>query len=213
MNAIFFRKERYGVQVLERSHPSRLHSEAAGLGVGPNVHTFVETYIKRSDDYAIKLTEMEIWGEKAELLAKMPAPYTMRMTNWKTIYDILKDFLLDDDPNLPAAMYKTDVDVAAVREEDGGVSVRYRDVDTGGEGVLRADLVIAADGANSSIRTQIWQPESPGYAGYVLWRGRVPETVVSEETRKALQDKIVFQRLKGGYMLSYVLPRPWLVLR
>ncbi|KAJ4353197.1 uncharacterized protein N0V89_004923 [Didymosphaeria variabile] len=206
MNAIVLRREGYKVQVLERSHPSKLISEAAGLGVGPNVHTFMETYVKRPDDYGIVLTDIEIWDENAQLSAKVPLPYTMRMTNWRTMYDMLKNALLDDDPDLAAAVYKTHVEVTDVREENAGVSVSYRDLGTGSEGVLRADLVIAADGANSSIRRKVWQPESPAYAGYSLWRGRISDQLVSEETKEALQGKTVIQKLRNGYMLSYFVP-------
>jgi 2-polyprenyl-6-methoxyphenol hydroxylase-like FAD-dependent oxidoreductase len=204
MNAIVLRKEGYTVQILERSHPSQLISEAAGLGVGPNVHTFMEKYVKKHDDYGIAHTEVNIWNENAELAASMPLPYTMRMTNWRILYDIFKDTLLDDDPDSPPAAYKTPVDVTDVREADAGVAVRYRDLDTGDEGVLQVDLVIAADGANSSVRKQLWQPESPGYAGYCLWRGRVSDQLVSEQTQQALRGKAVFQKLKNGYMLSSV---------
>jgi 2-polyprenyl-6-methoxyphenol hydroxylase-like FAD-dependent oxidoreductase len=213
MNAIVLRKEGYTVQVLERSHPSKLISEAAGLGVGPNVHTFLETYAKKHEDYGIAHTEINIWNENAELAVSMQLPYTMRMTNWKILYDIFKDALLEDDPTLPTAVYKTLAEVTDVREADAGVAVRYRDLDTGDEGVLQVDLVIAADGANSCVRNQLWQPISPGYAGYCLWRGRVSDQLVSSQTQEALGGKAVFQKLSNGYMLSSVSLLPELLFR
>ena len=48
-------------------------------------------------------------------------------------------------------------------------------------------------GANSTVRNLV------EYAGYVTWRGRVPEGDVMAETKKALKDRIVVMRFEGGY--------------
>ena len=204
MNAIVLRHAGYKVTVLERSHPSQLYSEAAGLGVGPNVHNFLEKYVPGHGDYSIKMTDLEIWNEEAKLQEQRPLPYPLRMTNWRTVYNILKHALMIEWLDLPTPAYKTSVEAFDVRGESTGVSVRCRDLTTGAEEVLEASLIIAADGANSSVRRNIWQNNSPSYAGYVLWRGRVPDEQISQQTKEAFQDKTVFQRLKNGYMLSYV---------
>lgn len=117
---------------------------------------------------------------------------------------MLKSALMIEWPELPSPTYQTNAEVFDVRGGSVEVSVRYRDLETGAEEDLQTSFLIAADGANSSVRRKIWQDVSPSYAGYVLWRGRVPEGQVSWQTREALQDKAVFQRLGNGYMLSYV---------
>lgn len=46
---------------------------------------------------------------------------------------------------------------------------------TGGSRTMAADLVIAADGLHSPLRTQLFpQHPGPAYAGYLTWRGVVP---------------------------------------
>lgn len=204
MNAIILRHAGYKVNVLERSHPSQLYSESAGLGVGPNMHGLIEKYMPAHEEYAIKMTEYELWDEQAKIQEKRALPYPLRMTNWRTIYDMLKSALMIEWPELPSPTYQTNAEVFDVRGGSVEVSVRYRDLETGAEEDLQTSFLIAADGANSSVRRKIWQDVSPSYAGYVLWRGRVPEGQVSWQTREALQDKAVFQRLGNGYMLSYV---------
>lgn len=202
MNGIVLRRAGFKVLVLERSSPSALHSEAAGLGLAPNVHAFIETFIPNLKDYGVIMTESEIWNEQAQLEERTPLPYPMRMTNWKTIYDVLRDNLLEPEADLHSATYRTSVEVVGVREEGTSVLVRYRDLEKGVEEDLQASLMIAADGANSIIRRTLWPGDTPKYAGYVLWRGRVPDTEVSNQTKEALRSQVIFQHLKNGYILS-----------
>lgn len=202
MNAIVLSREGYKVQVFERSHPSQLISEAAGLGVGPNVHTFLQTYTKVHDTYGIAHTERSTYDENADLIGKLLLPYTLRMVNWTTLYNLLKDAFMNGDAVSSSVVYKTYTEVTNVLEENTRVAVHYRDLETDDQGVLHAEFVVAADGASSSVRRQLWQPESPSYAGYGLWRGRVSDQLISEATRQALQGNTLFQKLQNGYILS-----------
>lgn len=60
----------------------------------------------------------------------------------------------------------------------------FEDLINGGSGEVGADLIIAADGARSTIRRLI-SPDLPNhYAGYLAWRGVVAEEDVSEQARK-----------------------------
>jgi len=168
------------------------------------MHALIEKYMPAHEDYAIKMTEYELWNEKAKIQEKRTLPYALHMTTWRTLYDMLKNAFILERSDLPSPTYQTNAEVFDVREGSAGVSVRYRDLGTGAEEDLQTSFLIAADGANSSVRRKLWQEVSPSYAGYVLWRGRVPESQVSQQTQDALRDKTVFQRLSNGYMLSYV---------
>jgi len=71
---------------------------------------------------------------------------------------------------LPADLIRTGADVVEVTDTDSGAVVRFL---TGeGERTLRADVVVAADGAFSRIRAARW-PEVPApvYSGHSVWRG------------------------------------------
>lgn len=72
----------------------------------------------------------------------------------------------------------------------------------GGE-TIDADLVVAADGIQSSVR-RLLQPEvAPLYAGYVAWRGLVDESELSETTRAQLMGKFGFCLPPREQMLGY----------
>jgi 2-polyprenyl-6-methoxyphenol hydroxylase-like FAD-dependent oxidoreductase len=45
--------------------------------------------------------------------------------------------------------------------------------------VATADLLIGADGAWSAVRQQVLPDIHPTYAGYVAWRGLMPEKALS----------------------------------
>ncbi|HEX8866210.1 MAG TPA: FAD-dependent monooxygenase [Lentzea sp.] len=66
---------------------------------------------------------------------------------------------------LPASSLLADSEVHAVRQDSFGVEVEHRG------GSLRADLVVAADGLNSTLRRQWWPgAEGPRYVGCTGWR-------------------------------------------
>lgn len=71
---------------------------------------------------------------------------------------------------LPSEVVRTDATVVGVA--DG--TVRY--ADSGGEGEIVADLVVAADGIRSTVRNLLW-PEvpAPSYGGSTVWRAVTAE--------------------------------------
>lgn len=62
-----------------------------------------------------------------------------------------------------------------------------------------ANLVIGVDGPNSTIRKLILDGDGPrrNYAGYVAWRGTVPEDQVKPAAREVFQGNITYSMLDG----------------
>jgi len=69
-----------------------------------------------------------------------------------------------------------------------------------------ADLVIAADGPSSTVRARYHPDVKRTYAGYVAWRGTVPENEVSEEAKKVLVERITFFHTRQTQILAYAIP-------
>lgn len=80
--------------------------------------------------------------------------------------------------------------------------VTYSNTETGTSNSIEADLVIAADGGHSVIRTSLVPGISAKYVGYVTWRGAVPEKIVSEASRKLLENRTIIFRTERGYTVS-----------
>lgn len=67
-------------------------------------------------------------------------------------------------------------------------------------------LAVCADGVGSTARAALVPAAVPRYAGYVAWRGVVPETELSDPTRAALDDAITYYVYANSHVLVYPIP-------
>lgn len=194
----------HAVHILERSAPQALQSQAAGIRIGPEVYAFISRYMPHHpQDYHLTPEKVEIVNDEGKVERELETREPLRLTTWKVVYDMLRDCLLDGRGAGPRATYRTLHEVRDVMEgDDGRVSVRYHDIANGTDEILEAEVVIAADGANSFVRQKFLPEISPKYAGYVSWRGRVPESALSDTMREVLRNRCVIHRVEEGYQIS-----------
>ena len=117
-----------------------------------------------------------------------------RFSAWHTMYRTL---LAGLDPD----RYLLGREMTSFASDPDGVSVRFAD---GSE--VRADLLVCADGVNSPSRRALLPEVTPRYAGYVGWRGVVPEAALSRDTHAALHDALTYQLLPNSHVLVYPIP-------
>ena len=72
--------------------------------------------------------------------------------------------------------------------------------------VIHPDLAVFADGVSSTARATLLPEISPHYAGYVAWRGVVPEAELSAATRAVLDDAITYYVYANSHVLVYPIP-------
>lgn len=204
MHGIILKENGFKVQVLERSATEVLDSEAAGIRAGPEVHGFIEQHVRKRFDYAVTAEKVEIVDRDGNVVDELSFPDPLRLTTWKIVYDMLKGALLEAVDGQQVATYQTRQAVQDVQQVGKKVEVKVMDLESGTSTSIESDLVIAADGAHSAIRKKLCPEVTPQYAGYVTWRGRIPETAVYSQTREALRDRCVFLRVGGGYQISCV---------
>ncbi len=117
-----------------------------------------------------------------------------RFSSWNTIYRSLL-------PLFDADHYLLGREVVSFDQDDDGASVTLADGSH-----ARADLLVCADGVGSAARARLVPGVAPAYAGYVAWRGTLPERDASPGTRRALDDAITYQVLDGSHILVYPIP-------
>ena len=117
-----------------------------------------------------------------------------RFSSWNTIYRSLL-------PLFDADRYLLGREVVSFDQDDDGVSVTLADGSRAG-----ADLLVCADGVGSAARASLVPGVTPEYAGYVAWRGTLPERAASPGTRRALDDAITYQVLDASHILVYPIP-------
>ena len=201
MHAVILKELGHNVHILERSAQDVLESQAAGIRAGPDVHTFIEKYVKDYEAYANTLDIVEVVDENGDVVNKFPPAEAMHLTTWSILYYMFKTSLLESTKSI-SAVYDTCKLVEDIQQIGDKMSVTYRDLNDQSSSNLTADLIIAADGANSTVRRTLFPDLSSQYAGYVTWRGTVPENEVSEKTRSALRNRVVLFRTENGYILS-----------
>jgi salicylate hydroxylase len=94
--------------------------------------------------------------------------------------------------------------VSAYVREAGGVRLG---LDTGE--IASADLLVAADGIRSDIRTRMLGPDHPRFTGCVAWRLVVPGSVAPDLPNRAIVwagkgRHAVTYRLRGGALINFV---------
>lgn len=201
LHAIVFKHLGHKVHVLERSSQALLQSQAAGLSAGPEVQNFIKEYVKTDKPYAMLSNLLQVVNKEGTVINSLPSGDTMHLTTWSILYDLLKTHLLDK-ASYPEVQYETGKKVHDVHYNGESVSVVYSDVETGISDTLKADLVIAADGANSAVRETVLPSLRPKYAGYVTWRGTVPENAISEKSKSDLRNRVLLFRTSEGYAVS-----------
>jgi 2-polyprenyl-6-methoxyphenol hydroxylase-like FAD-dependent oxidoreductase len=124
----------------------------------------------------------------------MPRPRIL--SSWGRLYRALKDAL-------PNADYHFGKSLASFQDTPAGVTATFAD-GTRAQG----DLLIGADGIRSTVRAQILPQAEPRYAGYIAWRGLVPEALLPG----ALHDEMFAHNIvcypDGDAMTAYPVPGP-----
>ncbi|MDO9395553.1 MAG: FAD-dependent monooxygenase [Herbiconiux sp.] len=123
-----------------------------------------------------------------------PSPQTQ--LSWDHLYEVLR-------AQLPAEAYRLSSAVEGVDTREEHATVRFADGRH-----EQVDLVIGADGLNSVVRPAV-APEHHAntYAGYVTWRGLVPERSLPDAAGLLL-DRFAFFNGPNAHMLGYLVPGP-----
>ena len=182
------------VDVFERS-TAELEARGAGIALHPITVRYFEEY--RPLDVAkvvLGLPWLRFLDRDGAALYEERIGY--RFSSWNTIYR-----------NLLAAFdqerYHLGYEMVGLDQDGDRASVRFA-----GGGTASADLVVCADGISSRAR-EILQPHvAPRYAGYVAWRGTVPESGLTPATAARLGDAITYHLTDEGHILVYAIPSP-----
>ncbi|KAL9001809.1 MAG: hypothetical protein Q9188_005223 [Gyalolechia gomerana] len=205
----------HNVRLLEQTTSSTRSSHAAGMGTGPRGIDYFKLHDLVDQPYATHCPGFQILDKQAQILRSTPP--SLNLTGWDVLYYRLRanfdglrsEYCSQPPERLPSdgtTSYEPGKRAIAANYTDSLMSLEYEDVAKGGFGILHADLVVIADGANSIIRQSLIPGLKPTYAGYFVWRGLVPEKEVSESTKSLFGAKSNVFAMKRGYILGYIMP-------
>jgi len=119
---------------------------------------------------------------------------TMVFTSWDALYRQLRDAFPDE-------QYRTGTTVTAVSPETATATI---DAET----ERTADLVVAAEGGQSTTRAQLYPDVEPAFASYVAWRGVVDEAALPAACVEAFDGTFIFYQGADQLILAYFIPGP-----
>ncbi|KAK8127320.1 FAD binding domain protein [Apiospora sp. TS-2023a] len=205
------------VTVLEQDPSKDRHSHESGVSIGPSVVQLLERYDATGRPASIPARYLSFaWRKYPRVLS---LNWRHNMSNWGCLYLILRanfDGLPSEavpEPPLPKSGegkvdYKPGKRLTGILydSEKQRVQAQFRDVLTGETGSLSADLLVAADGVHSTARQLLHVPTRTMYAGYIAWRGTVPENGLSKDTVDYFSNRLNFSLINGSYFISYHIP-------
>jgi 2-polyprenyl-6-methoxyphenol hydroxylase-like FAD-dependent oxidoreductase len=115
-------------------------------------------------------------------------------SSWDRVYRALK-------AALPEECYRIGMPLERVEQTDRSVTAIFADGSR-----AQGDLLIGADGINSTVRTQLMPEAQPRYAGYVAWRGVIEESALSASEHALLFGRMSFCLPEGELMLALGMP-------
>ncbi|KAI9712240.1 MAG: hypothetical protein M1828_001718 [Chrysothrix sp. TS-e1954] len=215
MHGVMIKRLGHNVRVLEQNRVLIRNDHAAGMGTGPKGREFFQTYDRCSDPVGYDspgMTFLDGHGE-SNRFSKIP----LHLTSWDVLYyrllaifDGTPSTCCPNPPGSAEGDGKAIIDpgksVTEVQYDDGIVTVYFNDLADEGTGKVQADFVVVADGAYSSVRKQFIGDIPHPYSGYVAWRGTVPESRVSEQTRAVFNENFVVFEASDTYVVGYAVP-------
>ncbi|MFL9992765.1 FAD binding domain-containing protein [Paraburkholderia sediminicola] len=169
-------ESRGGGVVLQPDVLDALHFASVALPNPPGVASGERIYLDREDNIVERLV--------------MP----QMQTSWSLLYRAMKNAL-------PAAAAHAGETFVDFRMEGEQIVAQFESGRS-----EQADLLIGADGIRSTLRQRLLPEILPAYAGYVAWRGLVPEPDLPRHAADMLRDRFTFQDGNGHSALAYLIP-------
>lgn len=192
--ALLLRRLGFEVSVFERT-PEDLDGRGGGIVLYPQtVRWFAECSDQHPEQVSTRTHHVQYLDRGNRVVHTEPLAWTF--TSWGTFHRaLLTDFGAD---HYHLGECATDFD-----EDADGVEVRF----ASGRREY-ADLAVFADGITSTGRRRFRPAGGLEYAGYVGWRGTLPESRVSAETFDLLHDAITYSFAPHTHLVAYPIPAP-----
>ena len=190
--ALLLRKGGWNVSVHERASGD-LAGRGAGLGVSQELLDIMARAGASFAPSAGVPQRTHVWMERDGSI-RFEHRRNLMASAWARVYQPLRTAL-------PTEVYRRASILERIEQEGGRVSAIFA-------GGIRetADLLVAADGAHSTVRRQLLPGVEPAFAHYVAWRGLVEERDMPPETRAAVEGRLVFCFPPGEMLLCMVAP-------
>lgn len=195
----------HNVRIIERS-PTPLYNRGAGVSASDDTQAYLKLYDATQRPVIVSVRYLKFLDLTGNIIRS--DSYRHDMTSWSLLYDVLRanfDSGESDSRSMPQpvagegeVVYSAGHTLVDIRDNGTTVDLDIRD-SNGKTETTSADLVIAADGASSAVRTLLYPEVKRHFAGYAAWRGTAPESSLSTDT---LFESLTFYQSEGHQMLA-----------
>ena len=211
--AIVLKRLGHTVRIFERNPTPLLHNQGAGVVAGGDTQAFFNNFDATKRPIAVTSKLRQYLDREGRQIHE--ESLAQRMTSWELLYYLLRanfDGVKSDYCEVPGPIdgegkgtYEYGHLVNDVHDTGDKIEVEHQDREGNIEKTV-ADLVIGADGPSSTLRKILLPDVQRMYAGYVAWRGTVPEREASLVAQKAFVETFTFHHASGMQILAYVIP-------
>lgn len=190
--ACLLRDAGHDVTVFERS-AKELEQRGAGIG-----------FLEAASRYLVTRAGVEIgaisiatdWIRYLERSGSVvhEQPHRYRFSSWNTLYRQLLDAFGPE-------RYVLNHEMVSWAPAGEAVAVSFAN-----GAAVEADLLVCADGVGSGARARLQPDAAAGYAGYVAWRGMVPEGALEPALARRLCEAITYHVGANSHILVYPIP-------
>ncbi|KAJ7723102.1 monooxygenase [Mycena maculata] len=226
ITAIYSRPDFESVTIFERS--PIMVGQGAGIVCGGEVAQFFEKFDKTKTKMVVQSNGRQHITKDGSVAVGTASDKIQQMTSWDKVYYVLranfdgfhKEKFIYGPGVEPSAMaddkvsYRLGHNVSShtVDPATGSVRVQYTVGNpTTGQPLIdqiEGDFLLCAEGPSSPSRL-VYLPEvHRRYAGYLAFRGLIPEAELSPETAKSLTQIFTFFFARENQMLAYMIPGP-----
>ncbi len=193
--ATLLKRDGHDVRIYERSVGGL---DGRGAGLLGKKETFAILRIAGCEHIArvgVTAEERLTFDEAGTAIIRNMPPQSQ--LSWDYLYRTFRAFLTDDE-------YVLGRHVSSARQDDQAAYLSFED---GAE--ESADIVIGADGTASVVRNAVNGKPSPSvYAGYVGWRGLLPETAIPPKAAAELLERFAYHQMPKSHFLGFLVAGP-----
>ncbi|WP_233887132.1 FAD binding domain-containing protein [Paraburkholderia flagellata] len=181
----------HDVEIYERS-ATPLRGQGGGVAVLRRMMAFLEQHGHHSRAMISVPTRRRRWIDRDGALTR-DEPEMLPFSSWDAVYHSLCS-------TLPHERIRYGQTITGFNQDADGIDIHV------GKCAVRADVLIAADGTGSTLRTRLFPGYAPSFAGYIAWRGIVDEADFDAEAIAVLVENMTLHKAPGELFMAFLIP-------
>jgi len=192
--ALALRRRGWQVEVFERvAEP--LAGRGAGIVAQPELKAALRALGLNADsDLGVEVPTRIMYARDGQVTHRVL--WSQTMTAWDRVFHLLQS-------ELPEANYHRGKELRRIEQDERGVAAHFAD-----GSMAEGDILVGGDGIRSTVRQQYLPELLPLYAGYVAWRGMIPEAAFPPALHAELFEDFSFCLPPSEQALGYPVAGP-----